>query len=122
MTMRRDRSMINPRFSPEINLGHILTAATFVLTIGTGGIGAYVGVRNDIGSLHTEIANIRGDIGARLAGDEQRAADAAHDLDMMRTDQHDLAVQLRGALDNFNGAVNAWRDASHKTDPSDFPR
>ena len=114
--------MLNPRFSPEINLGHILTAATFVLTIGTGGIGAYVGVRNDIDSLHTEIANIRGDIGARLAGDEQRAADAAHDLDMMRTDQHDLAVQLRGAIDNFNGAVNAWRDASHKTDPSDFPR
>jgi hypothetical protein len=114
--------MLNPRFSPEINLGHILTAATFVLTIGAGGVGAYVGVRNDIGSLHTEIANIRGDIGARLASDEQRAADASHDLDVMRTDQHDLAVQLRGTIDNFNAAVNAWRDVSRRADPTDLPR
>jgi hypothetical protein len=120
--MQRSRPMFNPRFSPEVNLGHILTAATFVLTIGTGGIGAYVGVRNDIGSLHTEIANIRGDIGARLAGDEQRAIDAAHDLDVMRTDQHDLAVQLSGVIDNFKAAVDAWRDVSRKSDPTAFPR
>jgi hypothetical protein len=33
------------RFSPGINLGHLLTAATIVVTIGIGGVSAYVSVR-----------------------------------------------------------------------------
>jgi hypothetical protein len=97
------------RFSPEINLGHLLTAATIVVTIGIGGVSAYVSVRNDIGTLHTEIANVRGDISSRLASDEQKAADTAHDFDLLRQDQHELAQQLGKAIDNFTEAVNEWR-------------
>jgi hypothetical protein len=97
------------RFSPEINLGHLLTAGSIVASIGIGGVSAFVSVRNDIGTLHTEIANVRGDIGSRLASDEQKAADTAHDFDVLRQDQHELAQQLRQAIDNFTAAVNEWR-------------
>ena len=47
-----DEKGLWPRFSPEINFGHLLQAAVILVTIGGGAITSYLSLRSDILQQH----------------------------------------------------------------------
>lgn len=49
--------MMKPEFTPEINLGHVLTIVTLILTVGGGAITSYVSLKSDIADVRSVQAN-----------------------------------------------------------------
>jgi hypothetical protein len=82
--------MRGPRFDPTINLGHILTAATF-LVVGTSG---YVALDGRVGTL--ERAH-RDEQAVRLTSDQQIEARIMREMTVQRA--HVDQVQVRVADD-----------------------
>ena len=50
-----DEKRLWPRFSPEINLGHLLQAVVIMITIGGGAITSYLSLRSDIQQVRADL-------------------------------------------------------------------
>ena len=50
-----DDKRLWPRFSPEINFGHLLQAAVILVTIGGGAITSYLSLRSDIQQVRADL-------------------------------------------------------------------
>lgn len=94
--------MIKPRFSPEINFGHIMQAGVLVLTVGGGAITSYISLRGDIERLRAEV-------GVQIASHELRIASAERALEQRRLDDHDFQVEMRAALTRIIEALGDLR-------------
>lgn len=87
--------MIKPRFSPEINFGHLLQATVLLFTVSGGAVTSYI-------SLRADIENLRSEVDVQLASHELRIAAAEQALEQRRVDERD-----------FQGkCVPPWRGSS----------
>jgi hypothetical protein len=86
--------MPRPRFSPEVNFGHILQAVVLALTIGGGGVTSYISLRGDIEQL-------RADLGVQIASHELRIEASERALEQRRLDDRDFQAEMRAALAHY---------------------
>ena len=94
--------MVRPRFTPEVNLGHVLQAAVLVLTIGGGAVTSYISLRGDIERLRAEL-------GVQIAAHELRIATAERTLEQRRIDDHSFQGETRSALARIIEALGDLR-------------
>jgi hypothetical protein len=90
--------MLKPRFSPEINFGHVLQATVLLLTVGGGAVTSYI-------SLRTEIENLRSEVDVQIASHELRIAAAERALEQRRVDDRDFQGEMRSALARIIDAI-----------------
>jgi hypothetical protein len=94
--------MLKPRFSPEINFGHIMQAAVLFLTIGAGAVTSYISLRGDIEQL-------RADLSVQLASHELRIEAVERALEQRRLDERDFRAEMRAALARIIDAIGDLR-------------
>jgi hypothetical protein len=94
--------MPRPRFSPEVNFGHIMQAAVLVLTIGGGAVTSYISLRGDIEQL-------RADLGVQIASHELRIEAVERALEQRRLDERDFRAEMRAALGRIIDAIGDLR-------------
>src|ERR1700751_5520585 len=70
-----DDKRLWPRFSPEINFGHLLQAAVILVTIGGGAITSYLSLRSDIQQVRADLTVKVSEHEVRLATMEQASED-----------------------------------------------
>jgi hypothetical protein len=90
--------MLKPRFSPEINFGHVMQAAVLLLTVGGGAVTSYISLRGDI-------ENLRSELEVQIASHELRIAAAEHALEQRRADERDFQAEMRAALSRIIDAI-----------------
>ncbi len=90
--------MLKPRFSPEINFGHVMQAAVLLLTVGGGAVTSYISLRGDIEILRSELA-------VQIASHELRIGAAERALEQRRLDEHDFQTEMRTALARIIDAI-----------------
>lgn len=90
--------MLKPRFSAEINFGHIMQAAVLLLTVGGGAVTSYISLRGDIDTL-------RSDLGVQIASHELRIRAAEHAVEQRRLDEHEFQTEMRTALSQIIEAI-----------------
>lgn len=93
---------LKPRFSPEINFGHVMQATVLVLTVGGGAVTSFISLRGDIEQL-------RGDLGVQIASHELRIEEAERALDQRRLDDRDFQAEMRAALARIFDAIGDLR-------------
>jgi predicted sugar kinase len=93
---------LKPRFSPEINFGHVMQATVLVLTVGGGAVTSYISLRGDIEQL-------RGDLGVQIASHELRIEAAERALEQRRLDDRDFQAEMRVALARIIDAIGDLR-------------
>jgi hypothetical protein len=94
--------MPRPRFSPEVNFGHIMQAAVLVLTIGGGAVTSYISLRSDIEQL-------RADLSVQIASHELRIEAVERALEQRRLDERDFRAEMRTALGRIIDAIGDLR-------------
>jgi hypothetical protein len=94
--------MMRPRFTPEVNLGHLLQAAILILTIGGGAVTSYI-------SLRADIERLRAELGVQIAGHELRITTVEHLLEQRRLDDHNFQAEMRSALARIIEALGDLR-------------
>jgi hypothetical protein len=94
--------MLKPRFSPEVNFGHIMQAAVLFLTIGAGAVTSYISLRGDIEQL-------RADLSVQLASHELRIEAVERALEQRRLDERDFRAEMRAALARIIDAIGDLR-------------
>jgi hypothetical protein len=90
--------MIKPRFSPEINFGHLLQATVLLFTVSGGAVTSYI-------SLRADIENLRSEVDVQLASHELRIAAAEQALEQRRVDERDFQGEMRSALARIIDAI-----------------
>jgi hypothetical protein len=90
--------MLKPRFSAEINFGHVMQAAVLLLTVGGGAVTSYISLRGDIDTL-------RSDLEVQIASHELRIAGAERALEQRRVDERDFQAEMRAALARIIDAI-----------------
>lgn len=90
--------MLKPRFSAEINFGHIMQAAVLLLTVGGGAVTSYISLRGDIQTLRSELE-------IRLASHEARIRAAEQGVEQRRVDERDFQGETRTALAHIIEAI-----------------
>ena len=90
--------MLKPRFSPEINFGHVMQAAVLLLTVGGGAVTSYISLRGDI-------ENLRSELEVQIASHELRIAAAERALEQRRLDERDFQAEMRAALSRIIDAI-----------------
>lgn len=93
---------LKPRFSPEINFGHVMQATVLVLTVGGGAITSYISLRGDIEQLRAEF-------GVQITSHELRIEAAERALDQRRLDDRDFQAEMRAALARIIDAIGDLR-------------
>jgi hypothetical protein len=91
-----------PRFSPEINLGHLMQAGVLVLTIGGGAVTSYISLRGDIEQL-------RADLTVQIASHELRIEALERAVEQRRLDERDFRAEMRAALSQIINAIGDLR-------------
>ena len=94
--------MPRPRFSPEVNFGHIMQAAVLVLTIGGGAVTSYISLRSDIEQL-------RADLSVQIASHELRIEAVERALEQRRLDERDFRAEMHAALGRIIDAIGDLR-------------
>jgi hypothetical protein len=84
--------MLQPHFSPDITLGHLLQAAVVIVTGGGGILGGYLSLRSD---LDMERAEYR----VALAAHEARLGEAERELADRRREDREFQAEMRAALE-----------------------
>lgn len=84
-------AMINPHFTPDIHLGHLVQAVVVVSTVGGGLLAGYLSLRADIEVQRAEFRVV-------LAGHEARLTVAERLLDERRSDDRLFQVEMRAAV------------------------
>jgi hypothetical protein len=90
--------MLKPRFSPEINFGHVMQAAVLLLTVGGGAVTSYISLRGDIETLRSELE-------VQIASHELRIGAAERALEQRRLDERDFQTEMRTALGRIIDAI-----------------
>ena len=80
-----------PRFSPEINFGHMFQAGVFVVTIGGGAITSYLSLRSDI-------QQVRADLTVRVSEHELRIATIEHASEDQRKEMREFQTEMRASI------------------------
>ena len=93
---------LTPRFSPEINLGHLMQAGVLVLTIGGGAVTSYISLRGDIEQL-------RADLTVQIASHELRIETLERAVEQRRLDERDFRAEMRAALSQIIDAIGDLR-------------
>jgi len=94
-----DDKRLWPRFSPEINFGHILQAAVILVTIGGGAITSYLSLRSDI-------QQVRADLTVKVSEHELRIASIEHAID----DQHrEVQAEMSSAISRVTDMLSDVR-------------
>ncbi len=93
---------LTPRFSPEINLGHLMQAGVLVLTIGGGAVTSYISLRGDIEQL-------RADLTVQIASHELRIEALERAVEQRRRDERDFRGEMRAALSRIIDAIGDLR-------------
>ncbi|HEY1257788.1 MAG TPA: hypothetical protein VGF34_00955 [Stellaceae bacterium] len=91
-----------PRFSPEINFGHVMQAGVLVLTVGGAAVTSYVSLRGDI-------EHLRAGLTMQIAEHELRIAAVERALDQGRADDRDFRAEMRTALARIFDALGDLR-------------
>jgi hypothetical protein len=86
-----DGKSLWPRFSPEINLGHLLQAVVILVTIGGGAITSYLSLRSDI-------QQVRADLTVRVSEHEVRLATMEHATEDQRKEVREFQAEMRSAI------------------------
>jgi hypothetical protein len=90
--------MLKPRFSPEVNFGHVMQATVLLLTVGGGAVTSYISLRGDLENLRSELA-------VQIASHELRIAAAERALEQRRVDESDFQAEMRTALARIIDAI-----------------
>jgi hypothetical protein len=80
-----------PRFSPEINFGHLLQATVLLVTIGAGAITSYLSLRSDI-------QQVRADLTVKVSEHELRIATIEHAIDDQHREEREFQAEMRSAI------------------------
>ena len=91
-----------PRFSPEINFGHLLQAAVLLLTIGTGAITSYLSLRSDL-------QQVRADLTVKVSEHELRIATIEHAMDDQHREEHEFQAEMRSAISRVTDMLSDVR-------------
>src|SRR5215475_8163730 len=86
-----DDKRLWPRFSPEINFGHLLQAAVILVTIGGGAITSYLSLRSDI-------QQVRADLTIRVSEHEVRLAAIERVADDQMKQQREFQTEMRASI------------------------
>jgi hypothetical protein len=86
-----DDKRLWPRFSPEINFGHLLQAAVILVTIGGGAITSYLSLRSDI-------QQVRSDLTVRVSEHELRIAAIERGADDQIKQQREFQAEMRASI------------------------
>ncbi len=97
-----DDKRLWPRFSPEINFGHLLQAAVILITIGGGAITSYL-------SLRADIQQVRSDLTVNVSQHELRIATIEHASEDQRKEVRDFQSEMRSALLRVTEILNDVR-------------
>lgn len=109
-----------PRFTPVINLGHILQAVALIITVGGGAVACYVSLRGDIegqrSDLRAAIAGFeirietqRAELRIAMAGFETRLNVAEHAIAERQAEERDFAAEMRAALTKISDQLSELR-------------
>jgi hypothetical protein len=93
---------LTPRFSPEINFGHLMQAGVLVLTIGGGAVTSYISLRGDIEQL-------RADFTVQIASHELRIEALERAVEQRRLDERDFRTEMRAAMSRIIDAIGDLR-------------
>ena len=94
----RDTLMLKPRFSAEINFGHLMQAAVLLLTVGGGAVTSYISLRGDIDTLRSELQ-------VQIASHELRIHAVEQAAEQRRLDDRDFQTEMRTALARIIDAI-----------------
>ena len=91
-----------PRFSPEINFGHLLQAVVILVTIGGGAITSYLSLRSDI-------QQVRADLTIKVSEHDVRIATIEHASEDQRKEVHEFQAEMRSAISHVTDILNDVR-------------
>jgi hypothetical protein len=91
-----------PRFSPEINFGHLLQAVVILVTIGGGAITSYLSLRSDI-------QQVRADLTIKVSEHDVRIATIEHASEDQRKEVHEFQAEMRSAFSHVTDILNDVR-------------
>ncbi|MFZ3235976.1 MAG: hypothetical protein WA184_11480 [Stellaceae bacterium] len=94
--------ILRPRFSAEINFGHVMQAAVLLLTVGGGAVTSYISLRGDIDNLRSELE-------VQIASHELRIAEVERSAEQRRLDERDFQAEMRAALARIIDAIAELR-------------
>ena len=97
-----DDKRLWPRFSPEINFGHLLQAAVILVTIGGGAITSYLSLRSDI-------QQVRADLTVKVSEHEVRLATMEHASEDQRKEVREFQGEMRSAISRVTDILNDVR-------------
>ena len=97
-----DGKSLWPRFSPEINLGHLLQAVVILVTIGGGAITSYISLRSDIQQVRTDFA-------VKVGEHEVRLATMEHASEDQRKEVREFQGEMRSAISRVTEILNDVR-------------
>ena len=86
-----DEKRLWPRFSPEINFGHLLQAAVILVTIGGGAITSYLSLRSDI-------QLVRSDLTVKVSEHDLRIATIEHTSEDQRKEMREFQTEMRASI------------------------
>jgi hypothetical protein len=97
-----DGKSLWPRFSPEINFGHLLQAVVILVTIGGGAITSYLSLRSDI-------QQVRADLTVKVSEHEVRLATIEHASEDQRKEVHEFQTEMRSSISHVTDILNDVR-------------
>jgi hypothetical protein len=97
-----DDKRLWPRFSPEINFGHLLQAAVILVTIGGGALTSYLSLRSDI-------QQVRSDLTVKVSEHEVRLATMEHASEDQRKEVREFQGEMRSAISHVTDILNDVR-------------
>jgi len=97
-----DDKRLWPRFSPEINFGHLLQAAVILITIGGGALTSYLSLRSDI-------QQVRADLTVKVSEHEVRLATMEHASEDQRKEVREFQGEMRSAISHVTDILNDVR-------------
>jgi hypothetical protein len=97
-----DDKRLWPRFSPEINFGHLLQAVVILVTMGGGAITSYLSLRSDI-------QQVRADLTVRVSEHEVRLATMEHASEDQRKEVREFQGEMRSAISRVTDILNDVR-------------
>jgi hypothetical protein len=90
--------MLKPRFSAEINFGHVMQAAVLLLTVGGGAVTSYISLRGDIDTLRSELE-------VQITSHDLRIHAVERAVEQRRQDERDFQSEMRSALGRIMDAI-----------------
>ena len=97
-----DGKSLWPRFSPEINFGHLLQAVVILVTIGGGAITSYLSLRSDI-------QQVRADLTIKVSEHDVRLATMEHASEDQRKEVHEFQAEMRSSISRVTDILNDVR-------------